>query len=143
MPYSICKHTGFCLLFIISFANPPHDPIDSLYRSANGRLSQQGAAFLKTHFVQHTEPCQSIGVVGGWVWRCLHKDGFAVYNCFRKCRGTIEAASLFLGLNDNEDCDSFILVKGKRQKICYPRQAAEIVKDHGPVTAVEIIREWP
>lgn len=110
---------------------------------AHNRLSKEGAVFLKMHFVHHTEPCQSISDVGGWVWRCTHSDGFTTYNCFRKCRGTIEAARLFLGLNKDEDCDSFTIVNGKQQSVCYPQQASQIVRDHGAVTAIEIIRGWP
>jgi hypothetical protein len=144
MLHPFTKNITLFLLFVFSSSiQPLNNEIDTLYQSANGRLSQPGAASLRTHFVKHTEPCQRIFLVAGWVWRCLHKDGFAVYNCFRKCRGTIEAANLFLGLTNNEDCDSFILVNGKRQKVCYPRQAADIVRDRGPVTAIEIVGGWP
>ncbi len=139
-------HSMNCLILFIlisSFIDDPGKEVDALYQSAENRLSKQGALFLKNHLVYHTEPCRSISNVGGWVWRCTHSDGFVTYNCFRKCRGTIEAARLFLGLNKDEDCDSFIIVNGKRKAVCYPQQAAQIVADHGTVAAIEIIRGWP
>jgi hypothetical protein len=133
----------FCLILLSSFDFNQEDQVNELYQLAEKRLSKEGAMFLKNHFVKHTEPCKSIADVGGWVWRCTLRDGFATYNCFRKCRGTIEVARLFLGLNKDEDCDSFKMVNGKRESVCYPKQATQIVRDHGPVTAIEIIRGWP
>lgn len=114
----LIKSMAFLLLFMLvsSFNSNQKDEIDALYQAAHNRLSKQGALFLKNHFVYHKEPCLSIAVAGGWVWRCTHSDGFTTYNCFRKCRGTIEAARLFLGLNTDEDCDSFTMVNGKRKR---------------------------
>lgn len=135
----------YLLLFMLvsSFNSNQTDEVDALYKSANNRLSKEGVIFLRNHFVKHKEPCRSIADAGGWVWRCTHRDGYTTYNCFRKCRGTIEAAKLFLGLGNTEDCDSFTMVNGKRQSVCYPNQVDQIVRDHGQVVAIEIIREWP
>lgn len=141
---SIYAVSGLFLFIVISSFNvAPDDEVDQLYKSSHNRLSKQGVVFLKKHFVRHTEPCESISKVGGWVWKCTHRDGFATYNCFKKCRGTIEAARLFLGLNEDEDCDSFTLVNGEQKEVCYPKQATKIVNDHGTVIAIEIIRAWP
>lgn len=133
----------FLLIVVSAFNSSPKDEVEILYQSAHNRLSKKGAQFLRRNFVPHTEPCRSISDVGGWVWRCTHSDGFATYNCFRKCRGTIEAARLFLGLTEDEDCDSFTMINGNKRTVCYPRQASQIVRAHGTVIAIEIIRAWP
>jgi hypothetical protein len=115
--------------------------IEQLYRSSNGRLSMQGALFLQKNYVPHREPCEKVSDVGGWYWKCVYADGLVVFNCFRKCRGTVEVAQLFLGLNSNTDCDSYTMVNGERKKICYPGQAAAIFQYHGAVIAIQQLNE--
>jgi len=133
---------NLAFLFLTLISMPSFaDEIDNIYQSANGRLSKQGVLFLRQYYVAHNDPCERVSDVGGWWWKCTYQDGLVVYNCFRKCRGTIEAARLFLGLNTNKDCDSHTMINGERKNVCYPDQAIVIVRYHGPVIAIERLNE--
>lgn len=134
---------GLIILFLIlsSFhPNSPYDAVDNIYARSKGRLSYEGMLFMKQNFIPHIEPCRPIPKDGGGLWACVYQDGLIVYNCFRRCRGTIEAATLFLGLGENEDCDSFVVVNGKPQQVCYPKMARDLYRYHGQVIKIQRIR---
>jgi hypothetical protein len=131
---------GIC--FLTLFVTQTHaQDIDSyinyLYSASRGRLSQQGAQFLRQNWVRHVEPCVSMRHTGGgWLWIAQYQDGFRVGNVCRICRGTYELATYFLGISDG-DCDAaFIDANGNEQHVCFPRDAAMLVYYHGPIVAI-------
>ena len=97
----------------------PTDEIDEIYNNCHGRLSKKGVAFIKQNFIYHTEPCRKIPEDGGGLWRCTYSKGLVVYNCFRRCRGSVEAAKYFLGLS-NGDCDAFRFVNNQKKTCAIP-----------------------
>jgi hypothetical protein len=112
------------------------DVVDDLQRRSGGRLSNQGANYLRRNWIAHSEPCRKVSDVGGSFWAITYGDGFEVYNCFRKCRGTEEVASYFLGIAQG-DCDSFTQDgAGRRQKVCFPGAAGTLVQQHGAAIAI-------
>jgi hypothetical protein len=136
------KRFAFCFLLITlsSFNNKPfYDSIDDLYVQANGRLSQEGVTYIRQNFIYHTEPCVKIPSDGGGLWRCVYRDGLVVYNCFRSCRGSIEAGRYFLGISGG-DCDAFTIINGKKETVCYPRDADVLLRYHGQVIAIQRFR---
>lgn len=133
----------FIIIFLLirlssSTSTSVNDAVDVLYAQSNGRLSEAGAAFIRRNFVYHVEPCRKIPDDGGGLWRCVYSSGLIVYNCFRKCRGSIEAGRYFLGISGG-DCDSFTIVNGKQKTVCYPQQADALFRNHGQVIAIERI----
>lgn len=112
------------------------DVVDDLQRQSGGRLSDEGADYLRRNWVAHSEPCRKVSDVGGWFWGVTYGDRFEVFNCFRKCRGTEEVAKYFLGISDG-DCDSFSQDgSGRRSQVCFPRDAGALVERHGAVIAI-------
>lgn len=116
--------------------------LDNLKKAAGARLSEQGANYLKEHWIPESTDCKKISDIGGWYWAVTYQDGFAVFNCFRKCRGTYNTASYFLGLATKEDCDSWYKDRaGNQYSLCFPRDAQTLVSIHGPVIAVQRLSE--
>jgi hypothetical protein len=130
---------SFMVIILLSFNyKRVNDPIDDLYQQANGRLSVQGALFIRQNFVYHIDPCRRIPDDGGALWKCVYSNGLVVYNCFRRCRGSIEAGRYFLGISDG-DCDAFTFVNNQRKSVCYPGQANILLSYCGQVIAIERI----
>lgn len=108
-----------------------------LKKYAGGRLSTAGAAFLRSHWITHREPCNSLSAVGGSLWVATYADGSEISNCFWKCQGSEEVASYFLGLSSGH-CDSwFEDPSGRRVRVCLPDSGRSLVSQHGPVVAID------
>lgn len=137
---------NYFLLFLIihflsAFSITLRSDVEQIYKAAKGRLSDVGAICLDKYYISSTLPCDPIDKVGGWQWKCTYKDGYTVYNCFRKCRGTMEVANYFLGLVQG-DCDACSLLNGVKSKVCYSDNAARgHFQKHGPVIAIRRIKE--
>jgi hypothetical protein len=131
----------------LSWRNVRADAVDDLRIAAGNRLSDKASTFFREgcpnciHWVQHTEPCRKVSDVGGWWWAATCADGFVVYNCFRKCRGTNEVAYYFLGLNVQGDCDAWSKRYGRANRICFPRDAQALANAHGPIIAIRRLGE--
>jgi hypothetical protein len=144
----ICRNNfkGYFLLFLAinflsAFSTNLRSDVQQIYRQANGRLSPEGASNLDKYYVASTTDCRGIDQIGGWLWRCIYKDGFSTYNCFRKCRGSIEVANYFLGLVDG-DCDSFSESNGSLSKVCYSLDSAKkYYRVHGSVITIRLVKE--
>lgn len=124
-----------CLLLGSQFAWA--DAVDDIVARAGRRLSHDAAPTLRAQWVPHQDPCRPVGSIGGTWWAAAYQDGFEIYNCFRKCRGTHETASYFLGLSRG-DCDSWYFdPRRNRRHVCLPRDVDALVRIHGPIISVE------
>jgi hypothetical protein len=76
-------------------------------------------------------------------WVCVYKDGTRVYNHIRCYRTYSHVAASFHGRLRTGDCDSVSYGCGECpiRHICYPSQAAYMIKKHGPI--IRIAREDP
>jgi len=112
------------------------EQVQDLQDRSRGALSCKGFKFLCENWISESEPCLSVSGAGGSLWNVKYKNGFKVYNCFRKCRGTDNVATYFLGLSAG-DCDSWYEgADGVGIQVCYPREARELIRHNGPVIAV-------
>ena len=106
---------------------------------ARPMLSEAGWNDLLTTYIPHLEPCRSIRDDGGHPWVATYADGFRVGNWFRLCRGTAEVLEYFTG-QAGGDCESHRMdTEGNlREQVCFPRQAASLVAEHGLIMSISI-----
>jgi len=118
------------------------DSVDYLEQIGGGRLGLAGAAFLRENCVLASVPCKRVSAIGGWWWAAKYSDGPVVFNCFRKCRGSCDTALYVLGVNTDTDCHAwFGDAAGRRRQLCFPRDALALTKQHGPLLAIQRLKE--
>jgi len=143
----LSSSSGFSERDLSTYVHPipseAQNSANAIYKAANGRLSYEGAVYLQNNWRNETTPCPKIPKVGGRLWIVQYQSGFRVGNCFRKCRGSMSAAKYFLGLGSG-DCDSMYEDQnGNLQTVCFPEDAAVIVRDHGSVVKIYPARSCP